>query len=289
MKIGIIGNGFVGKATQILEGSNIEILIYDINPMLCFPKNTSLQDICYQCDVIFISVPTPMKLNGECHTQILKSVINDISKISDLNSKLIVNRCTVPLGLSSKLNCFFMPEFLTEKTFKNDFINNKNWILGLKTGKQHQYQNEIFKETMTNLLNQAYQNKSIKYNQIDFVSNEKAESIKLFRNCFLATKVSFCNEFFRFCEKMGVNYENVRALATLDDRIGDSHTTVPGHDGHYGFGGTCFPKDMNNLSYQLKVNNVDSYLINGALKRNTTIDRPEQDWNLDNGRAVFNN
>ena len=288
MKIGIIGNGFVGKATKLLSGTNIEILMYDIKPELCIPFNLTLETMCSECSIIFISVPTPMKSNGECHTAILESVVKNISEYCDLNKKLIVNRCTVPVGKSDDLNCFFMPEFLTEKNFEEDFVSNKNWIMGLKNDKTHYLQNKLFKQEITNLINIAYKNKSIQFDNIDFVSNSEAESIKLFRNCFLATKVSFCNEFYQFCEKRNVNYENVRKLATLDSRIGDSHSKVPGHDGHFGFGGTCFPKDMNNFNYQLANNNIQSFIIKGALDRNYIIDRPEQDWNQDSGRAVVN-
>ena len=66
--------------------------------------------------------------------------------------------------------------------------------------------------------------------------------VKLFRNCYLSTKISFCNEIYRFCEKQNIEYENVRNIACNDERIGHSHSFVPGHDGKYGFGGTCFSK-----------------------------------------------
>lgn len=70
-----------------------------------------------------------------------------------------------------------------------------------------------------------------------------AETIKYFRNCFLATKVSFCNEIEEFCQRKGIEYETVRALATINPRIGSSHSHVPGPDGKRGFGGIYFPKD----------------------------------------------
>ena len=131
MKIGIIGNGFVGSATSLLECVDISIIVYDINPNLCKPINTTLKDIC-NCDLIFISVPTPMNKNGSCHINILESVVHNISQIKSTNELLLVNRCTVPINTSNKLNCYYMPEFLTEKNFKNDFINNPEWIFGLK-------------------------------------------------------------------------------------------------------------------------------------------------------------
>ena len=114
MKIGIIGNGFVGKATMQLECNDVEIYAYDINPEMCKPKGTSLNDM-INCEIIFISVPTPMKENGECFLDIVQSVVNDLNKI-DYDGHIVL-RSTIPVGTSDSLNCFFMPEFLTEKNY----------------------------------------------------------------------------------------------------------------------------------------------------------------------------
>ena len=113
-----------------------------------------------------------------------------------------------------------------------------------------------------------------------------AEMIKLFRNNYLATKVSFCNEISQFCQLKDINYENVRKLAVLDSRIGASHSMVPGPDGKQGFGGTCFPKDTNSLRYEMSESGMKSYIIHAAIERNIKVDRVEQDWNSNKGRAV---
>ena len=282
MKIGIIGNGFVGSATTLLECVDISIIIYDINPNLCNPPNTTLKDIC-NCDLIFISVPTPMNKNGSCHTNILESVVHNISQIKSTNELLLVNRCTVPVNTSNNLNCYYMPEFLTEKNFKNDFINNPEWIFGLKNASTDTF----FKEKITELINLAYKNKCINSNKIHFVDNNEAEMIKLFRNTFLSTKISFCNEIYHFCQSQNISYENVRKLATNDPRIGSSHTNVPGHDGFFGYGGTCFPKDTNSLYFQMKEKNLNSYIIKATVERNENVDRPQQDWKSNVNRAVI--
>ena len=281
MKIGIIGNGFVGKATNILANPDVELVVYDIDPDLCNPKGTTLDDV-VQTDLLFISVPTPMKKDGSCHIGILESVVGNIKEICDLDEKLIVLRSTVPPGTATALNCYFMPEFLTEKNFENDFINNEHWIFGLK-GKE---QDVLFKDKMTQLINHSHSHGKIKHNTMHFVTNEEAEMIKLFRNNYLSVKVSFCNEIAEFCNKKEINYENVRHLAVLDNRIGDSHTHVPGHDGRCGFGGTCFPKDTNNLKCEMAKVGMKSYIIEGAVERNEKVDRPEHDWNSNKGRAV---
>ena len=282
MKIGIIGNGFVGKATRILSCKDIDLCVYDIVPKLCHPFGTTLSDVC-ECDLVFISVPTPMNKDGSCYLKILEEVVSNIEELTDLNETLVVVRSTVPPGTSDRLNCYFMPEFLTEMNYVVDFKNCSDWIFGLKGT----VQDELFKEQISKLINFAYNNKKINYNNIHFVLNKEAEMIKLFRNNFLAVKVSFCNEIADYCNAKNINYEEVRKLAVLDSRIGPSHTMVPGPDGKKGFGGTCFPKDTNSLRHEIhKVGNI-SYVINGAIQRNEELDRKEKDWNSNKGRAVI--
>lgn len=282
MKIGIIGNGFVGKATRILSCKDIDLCVYDIVPKLCHPFGTTLKDVC-ECDLVFISVPTPMNKDGSCYLKILEEVVSNIEELTDLNETLVVVRSTVPPGTSDRLNCYFMPEFLTEMNYVVDFKNCSDWIFGLKGTEQ----DELFKEKISNLINLAYNNKKINYNNIHFALNKEAEMIKLFRNNFLAVKVSFCNEIADYCNSKKINYEEVRKLAVLDSRIGPSHTMVPGPDGKKGFGGTCFPKDTSSLRHEIhKVGNI-SYVINGAIQRNEELDRKEKDWNSNKGRAVI--
>lgn len=285
MHIGIIGNGFVGKATSILECKDVELIIYDIVPEICKPLGTTLYDIC-KCDLVFISVPTPMNKNGSCHLDILKNVVSSIRKVQhelNISDLLIVNRCTVPIGTSDELKCNFMPEFLTEKNFKEDFINNPDWIFGLKQDET----DILFKKKITQLINLSHKNNCIKSNKVHFVNNKEAEMIKLFRNNFLSTKIAFCNEIYQFSKLCGMNYETIRELATRDPRIGQSHTSVPGHDGNFGYGGTCFPKDTNNLLHQMKEKGMKSYLVKATVERNENVDRVEKDWKSSKGRAVI--
>ena len=282
MKIGIIGNGFVGKATRQLECEGIQICCYDIDPKLCVPEGTTLEQLC-ESDIIFISVPTPMKEDGSCFLGIVESVVNDISKFVNLDEKLVVIRSTVPPGTSKRLNCYFMPEFLTEKNYIEDFINNPEWIFGLKGDT---LQDATFMETVRKMLEIAQYNNRIKHDTISYVLSPEAEMIKLFRNTFLATKISYCNEIYEYCQKAEIDYERVRKYATNDTRIGGSHTNVPGHDGKKGFGGTCFPKDINSLLHEMKKLDVDSYVLKSVINRNEHHDRPENDWKENKGRAI---
>ena len=106
MIIGIIGNGFVGKATFQLACKDINILAYDINPNLCIPNNLKLEDM-NQCEIIFISVPTPMNTDGSCYLQIVNSVISNLKSIN--YPGFIVLRSTVPVGTCYDFECYFMP------------------------------------------------------------------------------------------------------------------------------------------------------------------------------------
>lgn len=286
MKIGIIGNGFVGKATNILKNPEIEIITYDIDPKLCSPVGTRIEDL-KECELIFVSVPTPMNEDGSCYLGIVKNVVYELQNKNVVNepNNFVVIRSTVLPGTSDELGCYFMPEFLTEKNYANDFRNCKEWIFGLKNKSEDH--DEIFKTKINNLFRIAKKHNCIVSDSTNFVSNSEAEMIKYFRNCFLALKVSFCNELYDYCQIKGVNYETVRNLATKDDRIGPSHSHVPGHDGKRGYGGTCFPKDTKALLCSMHELGQESYIFEAMNNRNDNVDRPEHDWNKNVGRAVI--
>jgi nucleotide sugar dehydrogenase len=283
MNIGIIGNGFVGQATKQLECTEVKVLAYDIDPDLCSPKGLLLKDL-LDCDIIFISVPTPMKSNGECYLTIIEDVVKQLREINFQN--FIVLRSTVPVGTCNRLNIYFMPEFLTEKNYINDFINNKDWIFGLPDAKNEATRDNLFKLRIRTLFDSAKKCSRIKNNNVHFLTTDEAEMVKLYKNCFLATKVSFSNEIHQFCELKNINYENVRKHAANDDRILHNHTRVPGPDGKKGFGGTCFPKDAHNLRYEMKQSGMVPYVLHSIIERNEKVDRPEKDWNQKTGRAV---
>jgi UDPglucose 6-dehydrogenase len=281
IQIGIIGGGFVGTATSLLSQNNNKInsIIYDIDPNRCSPLSTTFEDI-LQTNAVFICVWTPMITNakefGKCDTSIVESIIN---QLKNANYKgYIVVRSTVPVGFCRSNSVYFMPEFLTEANWKNDFLNCEKWIFGLN---MENYSNEDldknnakFQEFATNLI---FSSNVINKN-IAFVDSDPAEYLKYFRNCFLALKVSFCNEMFQFAQSKSIDYDDIIDLITDDKRIGSSHTLVPGPDGLRGFGGNCFLKDMASLEYQMNQKNVRSDIISAAIKRNNEIDRSKIDW-----------
>jgi len=277
INIGIVGGGFVGKATAGFESSLTKVWIYDLQPHLRYPnENVTMNDI-YHCNVVFVCVPTPMKKNSnECHTSIVQNVVHDIQSHS---SSHIIIRSTVPIGTSNSLNTHFMPEFLTEKNWKQDFKECQNWILGISS--------PSITPLISQILENAKHEQKILYDNLLTCSPSEAETIKYFRNCFLATKVSFCNEIYRLCQALRLNYDTISSIASTDPRITPSHINVPGPDGKCGFGGTCFPKDVASLIHQFQSHNVESPLLSIVQSRNIEIDRPEQDWNTDIGRAVI--
>jgi UDPglucose 6-dehydrogenase len=276
MNIGLIGYGFVGKATKILDCDNVNFFVYDINPDLCDPKDTTLEKVS-NCDLVFIAVPTPLDNNNNCHTNIVESVVNSLRNINS-DCKIVI-RSTVPPGTSKRLNCGFMPEYLTEKNFMNDFINATEWTIGSN--------DPILIKRFTELINYSYNSNKIKSNKIYVVESDTAETVKYTKNTFLALKVSFFNEIYDFCEKKNINFDYVRELVTIDTRIGSSHSNCPGHDGKRGYGGTCLPKDSKSFLSEFEKNNVPSYLIKSCVERNDNLDRVDGDWQNDKGRSTI--
>ncbi len=279
MLIGIVGFGFVGKATTLFSLDD-NYYSFDLNPELCNPKGLEINEM-KKCDLIFVSVPTPMNNDGTVHTGIVESVVKQLKTIVEVNCPIIV-RSTVPPGTCEKLGVFFMPEFLTEKNFMEDFKNNKKWIIGCP-----EYYNENQVIRIMHIIDKAYEMKNINSKEIELVTTKEAEMIKYFKNTFLAVKVSYCNEIKDFCDKKEINYNTIVRLATEDDRITNSHTSVPGHDGKKGYGGTCFPKDINGLYGEFKKYEIPSYILESSIKRNEEIDRPSKDWTENKGRTVL--
>ena len=282
MRIGIIGNGYVGKATRILECDEVLTLIYDIDPEKCSPIGTCLKDL-IDCNFVFVCVPTPMNKDGSCNSSIVSSVISDLTSCGFPSEKIVV-RSTVPIGFCSGHKVSFMPEFLTESNWENDFKDARKRIVAIgapNIDTEQKLQDDI-KKLFTLAMKHGKTNKAILYDTFVFCSTGEAEAAKLTRNSFLATKVSFFNEVENLCEQKKIDYKVVAELTGMDERIGTGHTLVPGHDGKRGFGGTCFPKDTNSMVSQME----NSIVLKAVVERNESVDRPEKDWESSKGRAV---
>jgi UDPglucose 6-dehydrogenase len=289
MKIGIIGNGFVGRATQIFaknydaldEFNPIPVYIYDIRPEACDPPGITLEELDRECDILFFCLPTPLQHDGSCYTRILEETI---AKCPTNPYKVI--RSTVPVGFAAKHGCYFMPEFLTEANWEHDFRRTKEWVVGIPATTATALTDE-FKTRIQTLITTSYDNRAIDSPTVVFCDTNEAEMLKLMKNCFLSAKVSLMNEFYDFCAATGTDYNTVADLAKRDARMGTSHFQVPGPDGRRGFGGTCFPKDTHSLYCQMNAHGITPHIYPAILARNDTVDRPEREWSRDVWRTTI--
>lgn len=270
-KVGVIGNGFVGESQAYAFSPVADVKIFDVNPV---KATHTLLEVLSQ-DFIFVALPTPMKENGE---QDISYIENFFSNIGLYNTDAVfILKSTVLPGTTKQLidkhkfNIVFCPEFLTEKTAKLDMLTQSRIVIGGNT--QHTEKVlELFKA---------------RFGQKHYVLTDSttAEFIKYMANTFLAVKVSVVNEFYRMSEALGADWNKALEGFVSDPRIGNSHTQVPGHDGKLGFGGTCFPKDINALITMGKELGVDMNTLEAAWKTNLEV-RPEQDWKYLVGRAI---
>jgi len=277
MKIGIVGQGYVGTAVKTIFEKHYDTNTFDLNGK-CSCK--TLHELVNNSDIVFVCVPTPMNPDGSCNLDIVNSVVRDINKTVNAgqDGKIVAIKSTVPPGTTDRLNkecknitVIFNPEFLTEANFIEDFKNQNRIIIGGV-------------RPATTKLRQVY---SLAFPDATIVKtgSKTAEMVKYMTNTFLATKVSFANEMYNICGRLGIDYDKVVEYSTYDERLGKSHWAVPGPDGKLGFGGSCFPKDINALiQLGLELDMTPEVLI-AAWHTNLEV-RPEQDWNNLKGRAV---
>jgi UDPglucose 6-dehydrogenase len=278
-RIGIIGLGFVGSAVRYGFSPNVgcdaEIKVYDKDPN----KSThTLDEVVNQSDIIFMSVPTPSNKDGSINLDIVDSVLKGVNSISNKDSIVIVRSTVIP-GTTRKLQekypklrLVFNPEFLTERSANFDFINQTRFILG-GNKKDVKEVGDLFRERFGSTI------------AILETNYETAEMIKYMTNTFFATKISFLNDMKLLADKCDVIWEDAIEGFVRDGRIGHSHLNVPGHDGRYGFGGSCFPKDIQALMNYADDLGVNMNVLKGAWKTNLKV-RPEKDWEELKGRAV---
>jgi len=285
-KIGIVGNGFVGGAVKFGFSPNVgcdaEVRVYDINPN----KSThTLEETVNESDFIFLSVPTPANEDGSINLDILEDALKDISEVHNGKENAILIRSTVIPGTTwtlqqkyTNLNILFNPEFLTERSANFDFINQSRFVIG-HSGKSL---NMMLSERFTDLIRDRFGDCVA----IMETSYETAELIKYMNNCFFATKVSFMNEMYQIAEKIDANWDEAVSGFVSDGRIGHSHMNVPGPDGKFGFGGSCFPKDIQAMIDFAEMFSINPSVLRGAWEKNLEV-RPEEDWKNLKGRAVI--
>jgi len=231
MKIGVIGRGFVGGAiTTGFESQGHEVLVHDTK------LNTKIEDV-VSAPLLYICVPTPSSEDGSCNTDIVESVLRELSELN-YNGYVCVKSTIVPgtterfRELFNNLKISFVPEFLREKTAVEDFLYNNNVLV---IGSDYDDAIELVKESHGILPTHTIT-----------MTPTEAELTKYFSNTYKALRVTFANAYYKLCNELGANYDKVR----------DGFLFHAINDGQYlkvnkkfgGFGGTCLPKDSKALS-----------------------------------------
>ena len=275
VKIGIVGYGFVGKATANGFSKNTELFIVD--PLL----GTDVSDLKnFKPEYIFLCVPTPMTQDGSQDFTSVIGVFNEII-INKISACIVLKSTVTPFNISIAENLIddfiYNPEFLREKHAENDFVNASMIILG---GNKHNQEK----------VKKLYKNHSIcKTNNYIFTDKITASLIKYSINSFLASKVIFFNQLKDLFDSSGANvdWDTFTSILSIDKRMGNSHMDVPGHDGRLGFGGACFTKDTAAfIKYSQNMNKEFSFLkkvieINNKIRSNyDQVDQREKDQNV---------
>lgn len=317
MSVAVIGQGFVGGSlTTVFVEKGEKVYVYDkagkiaaggINCFTRDPRETiypnSIAEFVQECEVIsgftgvfFVCVPTPMYEDGSPDTSIVEDVLELICSSpynADSPQRIAVIKSTVPPGSTERwnkmfndrgLHVVFNPEFLTEANAVNDMREQNRIVLGGP---------RPYINTVRNVFQRAFP-------KIPIIktSSTTAEMVKYVTNCMLAVKVSFANEVAQICEALdadglNIDYDKVVEYAKVDRRLGETHWSVPGpvptHDGRYvrGFGGHCFPKDVNALMSVARQYGINPRVMQAAWDKNLEVrGHDDRDWEKQIGRAV---
>lgn len=290
MKITVIGTGYVGlvagtcladmgntvicvdnDSQKIQDLTNGVISIYEPGLEELIKTNVSenrlsftdnISDAIQKSEVCFIAVGTPPLKDGSANLEDIYQAVDSIAE-SMTDYKLIINKSTVPVGTLDKISEIIKqkttvdfdvasnPEFLKQGNAVNDFLHPDRIIVGTNS------------ERATNLIKEIYEPFIRTGNRILFMDIKSAEMTKYAANAFLATKISFINELANLCEKIGANIDEVRMGISLDSRIGNKFL-FPG----LGYGGSCFPKDVQALIKMGADNNYSTEILKATNKVN---------------------
>ena len=295
MKIAVVGTGYVGlvSGTCFAETGNHvtcididqkkieklntgEITIYEPGLEKIFSRNlkegrlqftTSLSEGIKDASIIFLALPTPPGEDGSADLKYILGVAADLGKLLQPGDyKVIVDKSTVPVGTSEKVKEAILkngqgietafdvvsnPEFLREGAAVEDFMKPDRVVIGTSS------------ENAKKVMQRLYEPFVRQGNPIIFMDERSAELTKYAANSFLATKISFMNEIAVLCEKLGANVDMVRRGIGTDFRIG-RHFLYPG----LGYGGSCFPKDVQALSKSSIDVSYDFKILNAVMEVN---------------------
>ena len=264
--VGIVGNGFVGNAVYQNVRDKLNCKVYDVDKNRSF---NTLKEVLNQ-QIIFLCLPTPMRMDGSCDLSILDKFFRKLNPSDYTNGeRIFVIKSTVPIGTTKKYAKDFPvvhnPEFLTARNAVYDFANARRTVVGGSGSLVVRVAN-FFRDYFPPI-------------PVIMMSSDESEAVKYFSNTFLAYKVAYFNKIYDMCDKLGIEYTHVMQGVTADDRIGKSHTKVPGIDNDRGFGGTCFPKDLNSLIVQMESVGVNADMLKEVWKYNQEI-RTVIDWTV---------
>lgn len=289
-KIAVVGTGYVGLVTGTCfaeTGNNVicvdidetkvnkmrsgTVPIYEPGLEILFERNikanrltftTNLNEAIKDAEIIFLALPTPPGEDGSADLSYVLGVGEELGKIIT-NYKVIIDKSTVPVGTADKVHAAVAkhanvdfdivsnPEFLREGFAVDDFMKPDRVVIGTESAKAKEVLTELYKPFVR------------QGNPIIFMSEKSAELTKYAANSFLATKITFMNEIANFCEKVGADVDDVRIGIGSDDRIGNRFL-FPG----IGYGGSCFPKDVQALVKSGKEVNFDFEIIEAVLRVN---------------------
>ncbi|MBK8555125.1 MAG: UDP-glucose/GDP-mannose dehydrogenase family protein [Lewinellaceae bacterium] len=292
MNVAVVGTGYVGLVTGTCfaeTGNNVfcvdnnekkverlqngEIPIFEPGLDLIFDRNTkegrlhfttNLKEAVDQSQIIFLALPTPPGGDGSADLSYILGVARELSHIIT-EYKVIVDKSTVPVGTAEKVAAILAenlpkkmydvvsnPEFLREGVAVEDFMKPDRVVVGTKSEKAR----KVMKQLYEPFVRQG--------NPIFFMDERSAEMTKYAANAYLATRISFMNEIANLCEKTGANVDMVRMGIGSDTRIG-KRFLFPG----IGYGGSCFPKDVQALAKTASDYSYDFKILKSVMKVNT--------------------
>ena len=273
MELGIIGVGFVGGATaHVLEKAH-HLYLYD-KYKAPYNSDRDLEQLAENSECAFICVPTPMQNSGAID---YSNIYNTLDSLLEKTEKvkrnpqdlLAIIRSTAVSGTTDSLaekypfRFAFNPEFLREAHAIEDMENTNRVVIGANDERSMNQVEQIYKPIFPNV------------NYIE-VNRDTAEMIKYAANAMLTSQIAVANEIHQICNAVGVDYDLVKKAILLDERIG-RNIDVPGPDGDLGFGGKCFPKDLNALIYLARENLYRPYLLEEVWRLNEKV-RKNKDW-----------
>lgn len=290
MKIAVIGTGYVGLVTGTCfaeTGNNVtcvdidvnkvnklqkgEITIYEPGLEKLFLRNLKEERLHFTTDInegirdaqiIFLALPTPPGEDGSADLKYILGVADNLGKIMT-DYKVIVDKSTVPVGTSEKVHAAIAknakvafdvvsnPEFLREGVAVDDFMKPDRVVIGTDSEKAKKLMGDLYAPFVR------------QGNPVIYMDERSAELTKYAANAFLAVKISFMNEIARLCEKVGADVDMVRRGIGSDERIG-KRFLFPG----IGYGGSCFPKDVQALSRSSAEVNYEFEILNAVMKVN---------------------